>query len=246
MSNYCVAFVCNFRYLDKLFDTCNTLIYVGEYSGPIVLLIGNDINVRALSSLPFFAKHPQILIRQEPDIVFSDQVVKTINETNAKCDKFGYKLFQYHKFYLFTPYFKQWDYVFYIDCGAKIYNNIKPILDCAKPNQIVAHSDAYPTYKWTLNDQFLTTKIDPVDYFQTTIMLISTTIIDGLNTFENLCALTEKYPDCRTNDQGIINLAFLNQWTQIPLDNEKMYYYDFCVRHNDKPYIMTKYYVFND
>lgn len=245
-TRFCVAFVCNFRYLDKFFETCNALIYVGEYSGPIVLLVGDDINVRALNALPFFVKHPQILIRQEPDIVFSDKAIQTINATNAKCDKFGYKLFQYHKFYLFTPFFKQWDYVFYIDCGAKIYDCIGAILACAKPGQLVAHSDAYPTYNWKLKDQFMVSVTYNIDYFQTTIMLYSTEIIDGYATFQNLCSLAEKHPDSRTNDQGIINLAFLNQWSQMPFGDERKYYYDFCVRHNDKPYIMTKYYVFND
>ncbi len=243
-TSFCVAFVCNFRYLDKFFESCNSLIYVGEYSGPIVLLIGDDINVRALKALPFFVKHPQILIHQEPDIVL--KAIKTINETNAKCDKFGYKLFQYHKYYLFTPFFKQWDYVFYIDCGAKIYDNVAPILACAKPGKLVAHSDAYPTYNWKLKDQFLSSISYNIDYFQTTIMLYSTEIIDGYATFQNLCSLAEKHPDSRTNDQGIINLAFIGKWSQIPFGNERKYYYDFCVRHNDKPYIMTKYYVFND
>jgi len=49
MDSFCVAFVCNFRYLDKFFDTCKSLIDVGEYDGPIVLIVGNDINVDALN-----------------------------------------------------------------------------------------------------------------------------------------------------------------------------------------------------
>ena len=213
------------------------------------MLVGNDINVKSLSELHFFKQYPQILIRQEPDITFPDNVVQAINATNAKCDKFGYKLFQYHKFYLFTPFFKQWSYVFYIDCGAKIYDNIQPVLDCATPGTIVAHSDAYPTYQWKLKDQFLEGISEIIrnnDYFQSTIMLYSTDIIDGTNTFSKLCELTALYPHCRTNDQGILNLAFANQWKQIPLVHEKKYIYDFYVRHDNMPYIMTKYYVFND
>ena len=247
MANICVAFVCNYRYLHKFFETCKALIYVGEYSGQIVLLVGNDINVKSLAKLPFFVENPQILICQEPDIQFSASTIEAINTTNAKCDKFGYKLFQYHKFYLFTPYFKQWDYVFYIDCGAKIYDNIQPILDCATPNALVAHSDAYPTYQWKLGDQFLDNSVQNAsNYFQSTIMLYCTSLIDNYHTFNNLCDLATKYPQCRTNDQGILNLAFANVWKQIPLHNEKKYLYDFCIRHTDKPYIMTKYYVFND
>ncbi len=243
----CVAFVCNYRYLPKFYDTCNALINVGEYNGPIVLLVGNDINVISLSKSPFFKQYSQILIRQEPDITFSDDIVQSINETNAKCDKFGYKLFQYHKFYLFTPFFKQWSYVFYIDCGAKIYDNIQPVLDCTVPGTLVAHSDAYPSYQWKLKDQFLKEIPDGnSDYFQSTMMLYSTDIIDGDNTFAKLCELTAKYPHSKTNDQGILNLAFANQWKQIPLIYEKKYIYDFFIRYDNMPYIMTKYYVFND
>jgi lipopolysaccharide biosynthesis glycosyltransferase len=158
-------------------------------------------------------------------------------------------LFQYHKFHLFTPFFKQWRYVFYIDCGAKIYNNIAPILQTATPDTLLAHSDAYPTYQWKLSCQFLE-KIDldldlDTDYFQSTIMLFDTNIIED-NTFQQLYKLTEKYPVSTTNDQGILNLYFKKKWKQIPIGDETTYYYDFNIRNSDKPYIMTKYYVFND
>ena len=63
MDSYCVAFVCNFRYLDKFFDTCKTLIDVGEYEGDIVLIVGNDINLDALKTHPFIKSHKQILIK---------------------------------------------------------------------------------------------------------------------------------------------------------------------------------------
>jgi hypothetical protein len=86
------------------------------------------------------------------------------------------------------------------------------------------------------------------DYFQSTIMLFDTNIIES-DTFQELCALTEKYPISGTNDQGILNLYFVcikDKWRQIPLGNDSTYFYDFNIRKNDKPYIMTKYYVFND
>lgn len=248
-NKFCVAFVCNFRYLNKFYDTCNALINVGEYTGPIVLLVGSDINVKELRKQHFFSKYPQILIHQEPDLTFSNATIDLINTANAKCDKFGYKLFQYHKFYLFTPFFKQWSYVFYIDCGAKIYDNIAPILAQATPNTLVAHSDAYPTYKWKLKDQFIGSipeALQNLDYFQSTIMLYSTNLIDGDNTLHSLCNLVEKYPHSKTNDQGIINLQFIHVWKQIDICDNKKYLYDFNVRHTDKPYIMTKYFVFND
>ena len=95
---YCVVFVCNFRYLEKFFDTCKSLIDVGEYEGPIVLIVGNDINVDALNQHPFIKTHKQILIKFCPDIVFNREVSAKIDNTNTQCGKFGYKLFQYHKY----------------------------------------------------------------------------------------------------------------------------------------------------
>jgi hypothetical protein len=86
------------------------------------------------------------------------------------------------------------------------------------------------------------------DYFQTTIMLFDTSIIED-DTFQQLYELTEKYPVSKTNDQGILNLYYhciKKKWKQIELGDEFTYYYDFNIRQSDKPYIMTKYFVFND
>lgn len=256
MSSLVVVFVCNLRYLDKFIETCNLLIYVGEYTGEIVLITGDDMP--DLCDHHFFKKHPQILLHPCPDIVFNSEAMML--KTNTACDKKGFKMFQYHKYHLFTEFFKRWNYVFYIDCGAKIYDSIDPILRTATPETLLAHSDAYPLYKWKLSCQFREEMSQDIkreisgrwdlerDYFQSTIMLFDTNIIES-DTFQDLCALTEKYPISGTNDQGILNLYFVcikDKWRQIPLGNDATYFYDFNIRKNDKPYIMTKYYVFND
>ena len=73
--------------------------------------------------------------------------VKGFNRCNIN------KKFQWHKLYLFNSYFKQWKYIFYIDCGMNIYKEIQPLIDCKKENILLAHSDAYPSYKWKLSRQ---------------------------------------------------------------------------------------------
>ena len=258
--SHCAAFVCNFRYLPKFVETCSYLIDVGEYIGKIVLLVGDDINISGLKSHPFIKNNSeQIIIHYCPDIVFDAETNNKMNVVNTKCGKFGYKLFQYHKYHLFTSFFKQWQYVFYIDCGAKIYAPIAPIFQCSEPGTLLAHSDTYPTYQWKLSGQFRNFFPDicenmskqwnlDVDYFQSTIMLFDTNIIED-DTFNDLYKLTQTYPVSGTNDQGILNLYFTsikNKWKQIPLGNADTYFYDFNIRFSDKPYIMTKYFVFND
>jgi hypothetical protein len=248
-----VVFVCNAKYFDKFVETCTALIEVGEYKGDIVLVIGDDIYEEVVKQHAFIKKTRQIIVHKCPDITFAN--FATMTETNAMCGKTGNKLFQYHKYHLFTTFFKRWDTIFYIDAGAKIFNNIQPLLDCAEEDTLLAHSDAYPTYQWKMSGQFrgdcreLRERWDlERDYFQSTIMLFDTSIIEE-DTFRELCDLTEKYPTSGTNDQGILNLYFVcikNKWRQIPMENDETYFYDFNIRKNDKPYIMTKYFVFND
>ena len=112
-----VVFVCNFRYLDKFITTCENIIEIGGYRGPIVLVVGDDLP--NIDSHPFIKEH-DVQVVHRSDITFTPKVLAAIEKTNAECGKSGFKLFQYHKFHIFTPFFKQWDYIFYVDCGAKI------------------------------------------------------------------------------------------------------------------------------
>jgi hypothetical protein len=58
--------------------------------------------------------------------------------------------------------------------------------------------------------------------------------------------LAYRYVNCKTNDQGIMNLYFgcmKHQWKQFPIKDEDTYYYDFYERDNlmKTDYIMVKY-----
>jgi hypothetical protein len=163
------------------------------------------------------------------------------------------KQFQFHKFHLFNKFFKQWDYIFYLDCGITIFSDILPIINEMSENTLLAHSDAYPTYEWKLHTQFdknnteYFTKLNNtynlnIDYFQTTIMLYDTKIIKN-DTYDNLLNLTYEYPISRTNEQGIIALYFTNikpLFKQIKTRNEYTHFYDYLRRAKENKYIMLK------
>ena len=133
-----------------------------------------------------------------------------------------------------------------------IFTDISPMLNEFSENKIVAHSDAYPTYVWKLKDQFdhnqekyykiLSEKINlNIDYFQTTIMLYDTKIIEP-ETFQNLINLLLEFPISITNDQGIIALYFtcINpHFKQLKIYDDDTYYYDYLSRGPYK-YIMLK------
>jgi len=249
--NTCVVFVCNKPYFNKFIHTCNQLVTNGKYTGNICLVIGNDLYNDTLLNCDTI-KNNNIIIKHFPDIQFSTEFLAINNHIHSDGRNIT-KKFQWHKLHLFNTYFKQWDYIFYLDCGITIFSDILPMIQSARPNALFAHSDAYPTYEWKLTCQFDDTNTEyfsrltraynlNIDYFQTTIMLYHTKIIED-DTYDNLLHLTHEYPISKTNEQGIMALYFTNinpLFQQIPTNNEDIYFYDYLSRNSKNKYIMLK------
>ncbi len=249
-STYCCVFICNKNYFDKFIYTCNLLVTKGNYKGDICLVIGDDLQNDPLLYSDLIIKH-NIKIIHFPNITFDSSFIETQQNLKRADHWFG-KLFQYHKLHLFNIFFKNWNYIFYIDCGITIFSDITPILNEATPNTLLAHSDSYPHYEWKLSIQFnqlheLFPKLQSqynleIDYFQTTIMLFDTNLIEN-NTFNNLYQLTLEYPISNTNDQGIISLYFTcikPFYKQLRIKNDNIYFYDYLSRDHSFHYIMLK------
>ena len=251
MDKYCVVFVCNKNYFDKFVNTCNQLITKGKYKGNICLVIGSDLQGDKVLECDFI-RNNNIIIQYFPNIYFTKEFLEVNNKINCGGSNIT-KRFQWHKLNLFNVFFKKWNYILYLDCGINIFDDISPILEDATNNTLLAHSDSYPTYEWKLNNQFdksiadyfskLNNKYDlNIDYFQTTIMLYDTNIIES-DTYDNLLNLSQEYPISRTNDQGIIALYFTNikpLFKQIKIRNEYTHFYDYLRRSKENKYIMVK------
>lgn len=249
----CTVLVTNNNFFDRLIQTLKDLLSY-EYTGDICVVIGDDLVHSDKLDHPLL-KSANIIIKHFPDITFTEEFNEKFYSIPRE-DFWRQKKFQYHKLNLFNTFFKQWDYIFYIDSGMKIYSSIMPIINARKTGKFLAHSDTYPSNNWTLKIQFI--QEDPlysdlsnkynfnIDYPQTTIMLYDTSIIDN-NTFTDLVKLTEECKISKTNDQGIIALYFTNikpLWEQIQLEDENTWFYDYLLRSNktDKPHIMLKKY----
>ena len=227
------------------------LIQNGKSKGDIILIIGDDLLNDPILQTPFIQEN-EIQIKHFPDFQFPGEFLETFL-TLEREPHWSRKVFQYQKFWLFSVFFKQWDTVFYSDCGLLYLESIQPILDTRESGVLLAHSDAYPTYAAKLSDQFdktqtkiftnLSSKYDlNIDFFQTTMMYYDTSIIES-DTVKNLYELAIEYPISITNDQGIIALYFTNikkVWKQIPLRNEDTWFYDFMRRGDETRYIMLK------
>jgi hypothetical protein len=261
----CVVFVCSLEYYHKFLITCQLLLTKGCYKGDILLMIGDDLYNKDTGECKIqdaFLLSNNIKVLYFPDYKFNEVFLEKQN--NLPRDHFWYeKRFQYHKFHLFDPFFKQWDYILYMDCGIQIFSDITPILEERTKNTLLANRDGVDgeTAAWCIpetpneglkiGDQFI--KTDPLyeelkvqynmklPYFQTTVMLYDTSIITE-NTKSDLYELLLKYPISVTNDQGIIALYFTQEkphWKQLRRKNEDTYYYDY-VRCAFANYIMVK------
>jgi len=247
----CVVFVCNKTYFHKFIATCTSLITTGKYSGDICLVVGDDLLNDDVLECDLIRKN-NIVIKHFPDIVFPNEWLE-INTTLDTDGRNITKKFQWHKLHLFNTYFKQWEYIFYLDSGMSIYSDIQPILSEKTKDTVLAHSDAYPYYEWKLHCQFckrnegIYTKLSTaynlnIDYFQTGILLFHTEIVND-NTFTELLNLAYEYPISRTNEQGILALYFTSirpLFKQIKIQNEHTFYYDSMSRCHTNKYIMLK------
>jgi hypothetical protein len=247
---HCVVFVCNKMYFDKFITTCSQLITKGKYKGDICLVIGDDLNNNIILDCNFI-RNNNIILKYFPDINFPQHFMD-LQTTLKRPIVWFKKIFQFHKFHLFNEWFKKWDYIIYLDCGITIYSDIQPMINELTPNIMLAHSDAYPSYERKLSCQFDNTKIQyqklinsynmDIDYFQTTIMLYSTNIIEK-TTYDNMIQLLLEYPISITNDQGIISLYYTvikPYFKQIKLGDDSTYYYDYLSRNRSNQYIMLK------
>ena len=251
MNYFCVVFVCDKPYFPKFLNTCNQLITNGKYNGTICLVIGDDLQNDALLDCDFIKKN-NIQIKHFPMIHFPPHFLE-INNPIQTDGRHITKKFQWHKLHLFNTYFKQWNYVFYIDCGMTIFSDISPMLNERKENILLAHSDAYPTYEWKLSCQFCKSNVEyftkltnrfqlDINYFQSGILLYDTNIITE-DTYTELFNLALEYPISRTNEQGIMALYFTNikpLFQQIKTHNDKIYFYDALSRNPNHTYIMLK------
>lgn len=249
--DFCIVFLCDKAYFNKFIYTCNQLIRNGKYNGNICLVVGDDLNNDKLLECDII-KNNNIIIKYFPNIQFPNDFLIVNNNINTDGRNLK-KKFQWHKLHLFNTFFKQWNYIFYLDCGITIFSDLSPIINEITENTLLAHSDAYPMYEWKLHTQFDRTNTEyftklnntynlNIDYFQTTMMLYDTKIIQN-DTYDNLLHLSIEYPISKTNEQGIIALYFTNiqpLFKQIKQHNEHIYFYDYLARNNNNKYIMLK------
>lgn len=243
----CVVFLSNAPYFDKFLETCSQLIQNGKYTQDICLIIDKKLHDVNIYNHDFLLEN-NIIVKYFPEIEFSENFHRVARQ-RERYDK----LFQYQKFYLFDMFFKKWNYIFYIDSGMKICSSIQPFLDILKSGCFYAHSDSYHKYEWNLDRQFIdiedyseklrNTMDTNIDYFQTGILIFDTKKYINENIFNNLIKTAEAFPNCFTNEQGTMNICFVDEWEQVPFyvpNRPYLRLYDSMPRFKHCKYIIYK------
>lgn len=252
----CVAFVCDDRYFHNFLTSVYQLIEIGKYYGPILLLASEElVNNSEFMNHDIFKKYT-IEVYKFKNI--KKQLSQSIQDFYIKHRNIGRKNYDwsfgtFNKFNLFHSALKKYKYILYMDCGIKVHKPIYPMFDIKKENQILAHEDDYPKYHYNLKSKFYQEEpaleelskivdLSTYNYFQTTVMLYDTSIIQD-NTLQDICNLVEKYPISMNGDQEYISIYFnqlKKQMFQLTLHTNNNYYYDYFQRHGVGKYIMSK------
>jgi hypothetical protein len=249
----CVLLVTNAAYLSRALKTILEVRVFGRFQGDIVLMVGDDL----LHALPVLRRSLlRIIPIHRKDLDLTNHLDQLRGGIGLGGPEFS-KTFQYHKFYCFDVALRRWNRILYIDAGMRVNNPIRSLLKLECEGALLAHSDAFPEFKWVLRNQFNFEDFPKAleemkghvslesDYFQTTMMLYDSAIIRPSSVSE-LLALLEQFPNSRTNDQGIINLWALERrlWKPLPTNRvNRRVPYDFCQRGALKvgDYTMLKY-----
>lgn len=240
--NQCITVMANRRYLHYFPNFYQQLRVRGQYSGEINLITDSYIHMSNFKK----SKYENVNILKFKNIKFSQKTLKKLDaiENGRNLSK----PFQWRKFYLFDPIFREWKFNLYIDINMKINKDITPILNLKKESKLIAPYDAYPDLDWSLETQFNGDKetmeelrkdydLNTRKYFQTGIIFYDTSIIKK-DTISSLIKLVEKYPVSKNNEQGIMNLHFLyDRNLFFPLDKDV---YSYWSKNNSNAVITKK------
>jgi lipopolysaccharide biosynthesis glycosyltransferase len=146
------------------------------------------------------------------------------------------------RFYLFTPEFKKWEHIIYLDGDIIIRGNLERLTNlngfwAAKDGQETLNNGIRNIKKFLKGGYDLKGK-----YFNSGVFAFSTDIINNGEIFKNLNKLWKKYKkECKFPDQTILNLYFQNKWKELsPIYNfcPVNYYYNDIINDDLNAIIM--------
>jgi hypothetical protein len=144
------------------------------------------------------------------------------------------KIYQWDKLQVFTPYFKQWERVVFLDAGLRVFDVVQPLLDLPWQGKLLAPDDADPYDNGGRFERQLDLKANPEAtarliecygseilsqrYFNNCLFVFDTQLIDR-STLAMLQQDMVDYPIFMCNETGLMNVFFTygrKCWSPLP------------------------------
>lgn len=217
--------LCDSSYFPRAKRTIYELKTAGQWKGDVVLL--------AVDFCPELIEGVTILHLSHVD---TDNLVSQLRAhplPPMDDNRHFAKLYQWDKLQVFTPFFRDWERVVFLDAGIRIFDSVQPLLDLDWRGKFLAPDDSDPYDNGVrFRDQLaLRSNPDAVrklfsvypesilneHYFLNCIFLFDTTLLERVS-FEEMIHAMNEYPICMCNEMGIMNLFFtfkLGVWTPL-------------------------------
>jgi hypothetical protein len=238
------ALITDIKYFEKAKRTIIDLRSKGKWDGSIVLAtIDFDLNTNFkdfynITEVKFAQINKDELLKNIGPHGFSNSDKRELNKLN-----------QWEKLHIFDNYFKNWDRVIFLDAGLRVLEDVKYLLELDYKNKILAPIDGTHDKHNTFLCQLSYDNMDLINslinefsnsimsstYMLNCIWIYDTKILDLCNKNE-LTEYMNKYPICKTNEMGIMNILFhfkYHLWEPFPIkaSNEKILF-DWCELNN--------------
>lgn len=159
------------------------------------------------------------------------------------------KLYQWDKLQVFTPYFRQWDRVVFLDAGLRVFDTVSALLDLEWRGKFLApdDSDPYdngvrfrvqlglnsnPRVAYKLLSEYSESILD-AHYFLNCIFVFDTSLLEKVS-LDDMVDAMNKFPICMCNEMGIMNLIFtfkLGVWSPFPQKVGEKYLFGWSERN---------------
>lgn len=246
----CVVTYTDIKYLQRALLTIKDIRTSGQYMGDLVVMTDGSFEFQTE-----FLLATSIIVKQYPDVDVKNLVEKIKRHPFVNSDRREYeKTKQWNKLFSFDVWFKQWDYVMFVDAGLRIFDRLDYFFLQFKDSSIVAMDDSHPDDIKRFDGQLELSNIEVVDklkkihdihsrYFLNCLFLYDTKLITA-TTMTDLINLMNEYPICRTNEMGIMNIYFAKVWVPLQLQMaDGRLLFDWCERDgkNWDRYVAVKY-----
>lgn len=246
----CVVTYTDVKYLEKAKRTIKDIREQGKYYHDLVVMIDNSFEFDQK-----YIHEMNIIVKSYPDIYVTQLLDKIRQHPFQNWDGREYnKTKQWNKLFIFDEYFKQWDYILFVDAGLRFFDRLDYFFPQLEPGKLIAMDDGYPEYTKKFNTQIELSNIPVVDklkqifdinssYFLNCLFMFDTSLISN-DTLSQLINLMNEYPICKTNEMAIMNIYFTNYWKplMLPLSDGRQLF-DWSERYGNSwtNYIALKY-----